>query len=87
MKHLQRVGRVLHVSSSRNIIVKVEKKIPKLGEKVVDENLNIVGEVFDIIGPVSSPYISVKPKTEKPENFVNKVVYAVSPSPKKRKRK
>jgi len=86
MRHLQRIGRVLHVTSNRNIIVKTEGKIPRLGEKVVDENLDVIGEVFDIIGPVSSPYISVRPKTEIPEKFVGKVVYAVVPSLRKRKR-
>jgi len=80
MKHLQRVGRVLHISSNKNIIVKAEGKLPELGGKVVDENLKVVGEIFDIIGPVSSPYISIRPKTSKPEIFVNKPLYAIFPS-------
>ena len=69
MRHLQRIGRVLHVTSNRNIIVKTEGKIPRLGEKVVDENLDVIGEVFDIIGPVSSPYISVDLKRKFRKNL------------------
>ncbi len=68
-----RLGRALHLSSSGKIIVKVENT-PKIGDKVVDENLKVVGEVFDIMGPVSSPYAAVKPKTL-PESLVNKTLY------------
>lgn len=68
---LQRLGRVVHVSRSRNIIIKVDN-IPKIGSKVVDENLKSVGKVLDIFGPVSSPYASVKPKTEEIEKSMDK---------------
>lgn len=67
---------MLHISSNGNIIVKIEN-LPKIGDKVVDENLNIVGEIFDIFGPVSAPYAAVKLKTTKPENFVNKPLYVL----------
>ncbi|MEM3641026.1 MAG: Gar1/Naf1 family protein [Candidatus Bathyarchaeia archaeon] len=69
-----RLGLVLHVSSSRNFIVKIENT-PKIGETVVDENLRPVGEVFDVFGPVSAPYAAVKQKISKPETLVNKTVY------------
>ncbi len=72
--NLIRLGRVLHVSANRNIIVKIEK-IPKIGDVVFDENLKSVGNVFDIFGPVSAPYASVKPKVKSPETLVNKVLY------------
>ncbi|MEM4712973.1 MAG: Gar1/Naf1 family protein [Candidatus Bathyarchaeia archaeon] len=80
-----RLGRALHISSSKNVIVKVENT-PKIGEIVVDENLKDVGEVFDIFGPVSSPYVAVKTKVAKPEVLVNKVLY-VLPSKKGKERK
>jgi len=81
---LQRLGRVLHITPSRNIIVKIEN-LPKIGENVVDENLKPIGKVFDILGPVSSPYAAVKPATREIEKLVNKVLY-VSP-PQRRKGK
>ncbi|MEM2970228.1 MAG: Gar1/Naf1 family protein [Candidatus Bathyarchaeia archaeon] len=71
-----RLGLVLHVSSSRNFIVKIENT-PKIGETVVDENLKPVGEVFDVFGPVSAAYAAVKPKISKPEILVNKTVYLI----------
>ncbi len=67
---------MLHISSSKNIIVKIENT-PKIGETVVDENLKTVGEVFDIFGPVSSPYAAVKPKISKLEFLANKVLYVL----------
>jgi RNA-binding protein len=74
---LHRIGPVLHVSPSRNIIIKTEKT-PRMGETVVDENLKIVGKVFDIFGPVSSPYVAIRPAISKPEELTKKTLY-ISP--------
>ncbi len=71
---MQRLGRVSNVSPSRNVIVKAEKP-PKMGAEVVDENLNVVGRVFDIIGPVSSPYALIKPSIREPAKLLNKPLY------------
>jgi len=71
---LQRLGRVLSVTPSQNIVVKTEK-VPKLGASVVDENLKVVGRIFDIIGPVSSPYAVIKPAVREPERLANKQLY------------
>jgi len=73
---LERIGSVLHVSSTRNLILKAEN-IPHIGDKVVDEKLNQVGTVFDVFGPVSSPYAAVKTSVEEPSVLVNHVLYAV----------
>jgi rRNA processing protein Gar1 len=43
------------------LVLKAET-LPRIGDAVVDENLKTVGSVLDIIGPVSSPYVTVKPK-------------------------
>jgi RNA-binding protein len=71
---LQRLGRVQKVTPSENLIVKAEVA-PKLGAEVVDENLKVVGKIFDIIGPVSSPYAVVKPSVSDPEKLANKQLY------------
>jgi len=75
---LQRLGRVLHISPSRNVIIKIEN-IPKIGQTVVDENLKTVGKIFDIFGPTSSPYVTVRPTIPKPEELTNKMLY-ISPA-------
>ena len=79
---LQRLGKVLSVTPALNLVLKVDKP-PKLGAAVVDENLKIVGKIFDIIGPVSSPYAVVRPTINNPEKLASKQLY-VSPSKKER---
>ena len=74
MAQLQKLGRVRALTPSKNIIVKTEKA-PKIGTEVVDENLKVVGKVFDIIGPVSAPYAVVKPTISEPVKLLNKPVY------------
>lgn len=82
---MQRLGKVSNVTPSRNMVVKAENT-PKMGFEVVDENLNVVGNVFDIIGPVSAPYAIVKPCIKEPEKLVNKPVYLVLSKTKRSKR-
>ena len=74
MAHLQKLGRIRALTPSKNMIVKSEQA-PRIGSEVVDENLNIIGRVFDIIGPVSAPYAVVKPTVREPSKLLNKPVY------------
>ncbi len=74
---LQRLGKVLNVTPSQNVVVKLDKP-SKLGAAVVDENLRVVGRIFDIIGPVSSPYAVIKPSVKDPEKLTNKQLYVSS---------
>jgi len=82
---LQRLGRVLHISPSQSIIIKIEN-IPKIGQTVVDENLKTVGKIFDLFGPVSSPYVAIRPTILKPEELANKMLY-ISPQRGERRKK
>lgn len=71
---MRRLGQVLHVSRSRNIILRI-KNVPKIGATVVDENLKSIGKVVDVFGPVSSPYASVKPAVGGSEKLTDKILY------------
>jgi len=73
---LERIGKVLHVTSDRNIILKVGNHA-RIGDKVVDENLKPIGKIFDIFGPVSSPYVSVKTDTKNLDSFIDRILYVV----------
>ncbi|MEM3596891.1 MAG: Gar1/Naf1 family protein [Candidatus Bathyarchaeia archaeon] len=73
---MQRLGRVLHATPSRNIVVKVEN-VPKIGEKVVDENMKPIGNVFDIIGPIRAPYAIIKPTIKEVKDLVSKTLYTL----------
>ena len=71
---MQRLGRVINVTPSQNLIVRAEKA-PKIGFIVVDQNLKTVGRVFDVIGPVPSPYVVVRPVVKEPEKLANEQLY------------
>ena len=71
---MQRLGKVVNVTPSQNVIVKIAE-LPKMGSAVVDESLKVVGKVFDIIGPVASPYAVVKPTIKTPEKLASKQLY------------
>ena len=73
---MERIGKVLHITSNRNIILKAENHT-QIGDRVVDENIEPVGKIFDIFGPVSSPYVSVKAHTENPQSLTNRILYVV----------
>ena len=72
---MHRIGHILHVSKTRNIILKADN-IPHIGDKVTDEKLRPVGTVFDVFGPTSSPYVAVKPNIHITEQLTNQVLYA-----------
>ncbi len=71
---MQKLGRVRAYTPSKNLIVRSEQA-PKIGLDVVDENLSVIGRIFDIIGPVSNPYAVVKPSIREPAKLVNRPVY------------
>ncbi|MDH5815882.1 MAG: H/ACA ribonucleoprotein complex subunit GAR1 [Candidatus Nezhaarchaeota archaeon] len=79
------LGSVLHRSKSNKLVVKSSSKaIPKIGEPVYDNKSRIIGSVYDIIGPVSSPYILIKPLSEIGLDDLKQVkkVYVISSSSK-----
>ncbi|MCW3996737.1 MAG: Gar1/Naf1 family protein [Candidatus Bathyarchaeota archaeon] len=74
-----------NVSPSGNAIVKAEHA-PKIGSEVVDENLVVIGKVFDIIGPVSAPYAVIKPVVKDPVRLLNKPLYLLLSKTKRSRR-
>ncbi|MEM3737368.1 MAG: Gar1/Naf1 family protein [Candidatus Bathyarchaeia archaeon] len=72
---MERLGKVLHISpTTGNLIVKA-KTVFQVGVKVFDNKLREVGVIFDVLGPVVSPYVAIKPSHSSPEKFVNQVLY------------
>jgi len=71
---LQRLGKALKVTPSQSVVVKIDKT-PPIGSTVINEKLKVVGKVFDIIGPVSSPYAVVKTTIKDPAKLTNKQLY------------
>lgn len=72
MNFKNRVGAPMHISSSSgNLILAHEaENNAKIGDPVFDSGGRKVGLVFDIFGPVKTPFISIRPRIKNPERLV-----------------
>ena len=77
---LRRLGKVLHMSKSGNLIVRLEQPpVPAERTRVVDYKIKRIGTVNNILGPVKSPYVSVKPEIAG-EGFSGRILYLLEDS-------
>jgi len=76
---LQRLGKILHFSTSRSLIVKCEEAhFVKIGTKTCDSKLKEIGKVQEIFGPVTSPYLALRPTVSSPAKYVGRIVYSLN---------
>lgn len=61
-------GRIINFSKSGNIILRSEKA-PGIGQLIVDKRSTTVGKVIRITGPVSKPYVILRPSKDDPGFF------------------
>ncbi len=84
---MKRLGKVLHRTGVRNLIIRgdevkpenVSGSLPKLNSVVVDKALNRIGTIVSVFGPVDHPYFLVKGFKRTPDSefraLVNERVY------------
>lgn len=73
------LGTTSHLSSSSgNLILKAESDV-RIGEAVLDRGGKRVGTVFDLFGPVSSPFVAVRPMVDDPERYVGEPLFLGRP--------
>jgi len=71
----ERLGTVIHLSKgSGNLIANAEADV-KSGEEVFNDKREKIGIVLDVFGPVTKPYISIKPLATSPEALVNELLF------------
>ncbi len=59
---LKKIGNVMHLSKTGNIIVSADPgNLPSIGQEVFNRKMEKVGFVYDIIGSVGSPYVVIRP--------------------------
>ncbi len=58
---MKRLGKVSHISSHKMLILRSDFA-PSIGDAVVTKSLTKIGKVSDVFGPVSKPYVAIKPK-------------------------
>ncbi len=77
VESLLRLGKILHLSNSRSLIVKCdETRFVKMGTKACDSKLKEIGRIQDLFGPISSPYVSIRPSIPSPAKFVGRIAYS-----------
>lgn len=75
MKIRARLGTATHVSaSSGNLILRAARET-KIGQVVTSGKGKRIGVVFDVFGPVESPFVAVRPRIEDPERLVRKDLF------------
>ncbi|MDA4130808.1 MAG: Gar1/Naf1 family protein, partial [Thaumarchaeota archaeon] len=66
---MQEAGTVMHLARSGRLIIKATSPVRE-GSFLVDENGRSAGRVLEILGPVTAPYLSAQPSTERIERLV-----------------
>jgi len=73
---LRRIGRVLHVTRAGDLVLRSNSGfVPKIGDRAYGPDLRLVGFIADVFGPVSSPYVMVRPLVDEPDELVGQVLY------------
>jgi RNA-binding protein len=73
---MKRVGTVVRATNSLAIARSTDESTPDLGTAVIDEDLENVGTVVDVFGPVEQPYLTISADTDHTAALVGTVVYA-----------
>ncbi|MEM3403999.1 MAG: Gar1/Naf1 family protein [Nitrososphaeria archaeon] len=71
---MKKLGKVLHQAKSGNLILKTDIFL-KPSVPVYDASNRKVGYVIETFGPVSSPYVSVKPTTDRVRKLIGAHLY------------
>lgn len=69
------MGTVLHISSSSGNLILEAKGDAKIGEAVFDDDDMKIGAVFDLFGPVSDPFVAVKPRIGDLDRLIGKDLF------------
>ena len=72
------IGEVMHLAKSGRLIVKLNEAGAgiKPGELLIDAAGRRVGKIVELLGPVSAPYASVIPMTDRTARLAGVKVFA-----------
>ncbi len=78
---MRRLSKVIHLTNQRHLVTRVSPnqiKALRIGQTVVTKDLNRLGKIFDIFGPVNHPFVSIKLNQgiKTPENLVGELIYS-----------
>jgi len=73
---MKRLGTVARTAQGLVVVRATDGGLPDVGTDVVDEELETVGSVVDVFGPVDRPYVAVSPDDGPRATLVGRPVYA-----------
>ncbi|MFC7154998.1 H/ACA ribonucleoprotein complex subunit GAR1 [Halomarina halobia] len=74
---MRRVGEAVRAAQGLVVVRSPDESRPDFGVRVLDENLDAVGRVVDVFGPVSRPYVAVSPDDDvRPAGLLGTKLYA-----------
>jgi len=73
---MKRLGSVVRATQGIAVVQSDDESYPDLGTSVVDEQLESIGTVVDVFGPVEAPYLAISPKDVQLVSLVGKPLYA-----------
>jgi len=73
---MKRAGEVVRVAQGLAIVRAEGEEFPEIGSQLVDEQLDEVGRIVDVFGPVERPYLAVTPDGTGLPQLVGSVLYA-----------
>jgi RNA-binding protein len=59
---MKRIGEVVRTAQGLAVVRCSDDDHPGVGAPVVDQNLDDIGRVVDVFGPVERPYVAVSPR-------------------------
>jgi len=73
---MKRAGTVVRIAQGLAIVRAENDEFPEIGTAVVDEQLDEIGRIVDVFGPVERPYLAVTPADRSIPQLVGSVLYA-----------
>lgn len=68
---MRRVGEIIDVVNGRFVIRTSDDAVPEFGANLIDQELDRIGHVVDVFGPVERPYLTVA--TDETDPAVDKI--------------
>lgn len=74
---MNRAGTVVGTAQGLAVVRAPNEEFPDVGTRIVDEQLEAIGEVVDVFGPVDRPFLAVSPSGDVKDliELVGSVVY------------
>lgn len=73
---MKRIGEAVRMAQGKLVVRSSDESYPGLGSSVVDEDLDDVGTVVSVFGPVDRPYLAVLTDRDDAALLVGSPLYA-----------